>query len=725
MALILGGLVFSAAAAQAAALLAFVWGSLTSEIASFSIAAGGAAALIAWNRARSRLPQTERVTVAGAAGFLAVLFFCARYFFWIYYPEQGDWKVFEIIENRMPEFLSGLAALTGGEKFWPSNPYVLSERFHDFGMTLFAAAGVKCGLPLTSFLPVLTMLAAAATAALLIFWAQEVAAAVFLFWSGTAGLLIYLASRFEVFKEFLSQKTAFAGALPLMGFVSYPELWFALPAGLFLLWRWRARWRDSCGEDKDPDFGELLVWGALPLFHFHSFWILSAALAIQAFSAGQLRLFARAFGKALLLASPWILLNTGFLHDFSGVFQVSRKNLHYEGGNWAGVARKFGLIYPWLLAVLAGSWLRPQKMRFWGLAFPVSAAFIFLMYHDVSARVDSNLPWLLWCCVLLAHPLHEDVYRRFPVPGRVLILILLCAPGLLLHHQTYNGYFRNKKALVRSDEKAAVCRALESLSRSYRYATAMDTAHPAALCGYPVVSALNESHFADGSLAKQNAEKLRKLLSGAPEWRRLAEDLQVRYLFWGSREKQDFAAAGDLWERVVKKARDGEWGTVYDLGVPGPVGPQPQPGYGLRASFFNNKQCRAEPLMIKSLKSPEFKWKESEQEIVSTSFGILLEGQLYVPRAGDYIFYLASDDGSVLELDGKIVVDNGGDHGLRIKFAAAELEEGWHPLRITYHNDWGMAFLRLWWKPADGEEDRIPDAYFRQPAAAASSGADA
>jgi len=37
---------------------------------------------------------------------------------------------------------------------------------------------------------------------------------------------------------------------------------------------------------------------------------------------------------------------------------------------------------------------------------------------------------------------------------------------------------------------------------------------------------------------------------------------------------------------------------------------------------------------------------------------------LAVPTAGDYTFWIASDDGSQVTIDGELIVDNGGWHGM-------------------------------------------------------------
>lgn len=59
-------------------------------------------------------------------------------------------------------------------------------------------------------------------------------------------------------------------------------------------------------------------------------------------------------------------------------------------------------------------------------------------------------------------------------------------------------------------------------------------------------------------------------------------------------------------------------------------------------------------------------------------------GSIYVPIAGTYAFRLDSDDGSKLYLDGKVVVDNDGQHGMSESSGSVQLTKGDHPFRLSY-----------------------------------------
>jgi len=60
-------------------------------------------------------------------------------------------------------------------------------------------------------------------------------------------------------------------------------------------------------------------------------------------------------------------------------------------------------------------------------------------------------------------------------------------------------------------------------------------------------------------------EMLNKLMQGASNWRDLARDLQVRYIFWGREEKTNYAASPRPWEKTAALTASGTWGAIYDL----------------------------------------------------------------------------------------------------------------------------------------------------------------
>ena len=91
-------------------------------------------------------------------------------------------------------------------------------------------------------------------------------------------------------------------------------------------------------------------------------------------------------------------------------------------------------------------------------------------------------------------------------------------------------------------------------------------------------------------------------------------------------------------------------------------------------------------------------------------FAIRWTGKIKIPKDGAYTFYLESDDGSRLLIDGKTVVDNGGLHDMQEQQGNAELKAGEHDLVIDYfenENDGGAGCV-LSWKAKGVEKEVVP-----------------
>ena len=69
---------------------------------------------------------------------------------------------------------------------------------------------------------------------------------------------------------------------------------------------------------------------------------------------------------------------------------------------------------------------------------------------------------------------------------------------------------------------------------------------------------------------------------------------------------------------------------------------------------------------------------------VKETFAVVITAIFTVPTAGDYTFFLSSDDGSTLKLDGDLVVYNGGEHPFTEKTGTITLEATEYFLEVLF-----------------------------------------
>lgn len=90
------------------------------------------------------------------------------------------------------------------------------------------------------------------------------------------------------------------------------------------------------------------------------------------------------------------------------------------------------------------------------------------------------------------------------------------------------------------------------------------------------------------------------------------------------------------------------------------------------------------------------------------NYALVFEGTMSVAADGVFTFFLASDDGSRLFVDGRLVVDNDGLHAAQEKRGQAALAKGTHLVRVEYFQAGGAASLALAVKPPHGARAAYP-----------------
>lgn len=89
-------------------------------------------------------------------------------------------------------------------------------------------------------------------------------------------------------------------------------------------------------------------------------------------------------------------------------------------------------------------------------------------------------------------------------------------------------------------------------------------------------------------------------------------------------------------------------------------------------------------------------WTGLDSRFVDT-FASRHTGMINISTAGNYTFYLASNEGSKLWLDGQLLINNDGLHAFLEKSATVNLTSGYHDLRVEFFENTGNAGLQLSW----------------------------
>lgn len=104
---------------------------------------------------------------------------------------------------------------------------------------------------------------------------------------------------------------------------------------------------------------------------------------------------------------------------------------------------------------------------------------------------------------------------------------------------------------------------------------------------------------------------------------------------------------------------------------------------------------------------------EVPADVNAPSFGLQYRGYIDVPANGIYSFYLTSDDGSTLYIDGKNVINNDGLHSAMERSGEVALEKGMHHFALDFIEGGGGYSLRLLYGLKQAQPQNIPVEMFK------------
>ncbi|MEW6159199.1 MAG: two-component regulator propeller domain-containing protein [Verrucomicrobiota bacterium] len=98
--------------------------------------------------------------------------------------------------------------------------------------------------------------------------------------------------------------------------------------------------------------------------------------------------------------------------------------------------------------------------------------------------------------------------------------------------------------------------------------------------------------------------------------------------------------------------------------------------------------------------------------VIDVVFAVRWTGKLRVTRPGTYTFYIESDDGSRVWIDGQPVAISDGPHGMIEQSGRIELSAGDHEVRVDYFQNTVGAGCRLSWSGPSLPKEIIPASVF-------------
>jgi hypothetical protein len=129
------------------------------------------------------------------------------------------------------------------------------------------------------------------------------------------------------------------------------------------------------------------------------------------------------------------------------------------------------------------------------------------------------------------------------------------------------------------------------------------------------------------------------------------------------------------------------------------------PTKGLLANYYRTGNWTGPPADIEIDPKVDHDWSNSIP--LPPPFSVEWSGKIDIDQTGDYTFGLIADDGALLEIDGRVVVD--ATHVLLQKTTGEiHLSAGLHPIRVRYFNLMFGGSVRLSWIRTGRPEQTVP-----------------
>ncbi|MCA1659040.1 MAG: hypothetical protein LC642_00650 [Verrucomicrobiaceae bacterium] len=526
--------------------------------------------------------------------------FAVRSFCWLIYADGNELKVQS--PNNLGDLsihLTYIRQFASGVPLWPDNPlFVFSKLRYPAGTDIFNAVLVSLGFDLTRGLVWTGLLASVATFYAFYRWAGNFGIAAFLFNGGLASYQIFEGF---VFQDYQGANTIAWKSIPLAMFVTQRGLLYALPAGLLLLYQWRARFYPSSQEpaltsppssssssgDQEtitptrpplPLWLELSLYATLPLYHIHTFLALSVVLAFlfllgNAIAQKQLGILV---GAALVPASFFVWLvsdnfnagsvlewKPGWVQDQGDFAMPFFQFWLMNFGAWIPLV----LFFIGITALTVGKQFKAPDFKIPAtVAFLLPAAALFLLgcFVKFAPWEWDNIKIIVWAYFIILPFLWTGLIAHWPIPLRAIACAALFASGFVSLFGSL-GAGRTGFGIADRAELDAVEGALRKLPKDARFAGFPTYNHPVLLHGRKMVMGYPGHLWTQGFNYSEVEKKLQGLMKGAPNWKENARSLGARYLFWGREEKLNYPMSTRPWERESALIAAGDWGAIYDL----------------------------------------------------------------------------------------------------------------------------------------------------------------
>lgn len=549
----------------AALILGWLQGGLSHGLAFFCLVIGFFSARSFVRRLRPVLTTQPPLALTEVLVLTFVLFAAWKHFAWLIPTMSlasgtGVTTLSATNYGDLPLHVNYIRWLAAGVDFLPQNPiFALEPLRYPFGPDLYNALWEAVGVQTSGHLFVVGMLATFATLVLL----RELGGV----WA-MAGFFLAGGSVAIEGPAVVDWKSLF-----LAVWITQRGLLWALPMGLILLLYLRPHLSGAGPLSRRASASIGRMWGLFPLFHAHSFVIVSLLLfALSAYDlwCGGVR-SGKEFARRLFIHNrplAWAILpgTLLILHTSAGFSKASTVRIQpfwlmpVNDGLAASVewfehnfafnlgALAFGMILVFLFA--------ERRKRAAGEMEILSFFFFVTLFVMLAPWAWDNVKVLLWPWLLLFALVGRELKGKVLLASGV-VLAIGVTPGMMALRDSWNKPVERAVQLWSLEDLSNAQSVLKRIAPAAVFAAAPTPTHVLSyfgrsrVMGYP-------GHLWSHAIDYAGVEKdLETLMLGADDWVEAAKRLKITHIYWGPEERIKWPLSSPVWRNRLSKVASG------------------------------------------------------------------------------------------------------------------------------------------------------------------------
>ncbi len=493
--------------------------------------------------------------------FAAVAFVALRHFLFLYYRVDSEFRTLHPYNlGDLPLHIQYIRNMALGVDFPLRNPNFSIELLrYPFGIDLYDALWENLGVPMTSHLFLIGIFCSLASLVCLRL-AGSWLAMVALFFSG-GYVALAKGSALDV-QNLLAWKNLF-----LSMFITQRGFMWALPVGVLIIY---FLFLGARRKPENPVHPRTLLimgilWASLAFFHLHTFFVMS----LMIFSVAIYRFILK---KSKLKDLPgemrkyffvwlWPFTIGTFFVLFSLNFFKSPSVIHWQWG-WTIEPGQNLLSYlsinlgpPLLLFAGVGIYLLRHRLKHLYFEYALSVVLFILFFNLMLAPwAWDNIKVLVWPYLALAILSYEVLRKHWAPWTQVLLLLSLSYGGLYALSEPQFSLAQHitlYSVLDLANAKAAT----QDLPVNAVFASGTTYNHELTTLGRSRAMGYEGHLWGHGISYAETKKKLFSLMSGEEHWLEMAHDLKVNYIYWGPKERLEFAVKAGVepaWKAQLK-----------------------------------------------------------------------------------------------------------------------------------------------------------------------------